>query len=62
MSKNNFYATTIRGGAIRFALVRSYSSLSEKKKFVTKMEKWGHPCPMDTLISSFCYQSIPLEC
>ena len=36
-------------GAFRFALARPTVCPSDFFNFMTKMENWGHPCPMNTL-------------
>ena len=69
---NNFHAPTLRGGHLDLPLsvcpsvclsVLSVLSvcLSVNPKifnFVTKVEKWGHPCSIDTFLVLFIFYSI----
>ena len=50
--KVNCYALTPREVGFRFPLVRP----SENLLFLTKVEKYGHLCPMDRHISNFLFQ------
>ena len=48
-SISDFYALTLKGCAFRFALVCPTVRL-KIFDFISKVEKWWHPCPMDTFL------------
>ena len=51
---NLFSSVRVKRGAFRFALVCP-SVHQEIFNFVTEMEKWGHPCSIDTFLDFLCH-------